>query len=102
MLHHIAAQIPQAQDSAGQLVRRLHIASAQQIQALLHEETNWETTGSGEVKGDENDTGGEEIKKTQYPNDDDDDGSEYSPDTEDEDTREYCFCRTLSYGQMVG
>jgi hypothetical protein len=100
MLHHIAAQIPQTQDSASQLVRRLHIASAQQIQALLREETNWETTGGGEVKGGENDTGGEEIK-INSPNDDDDDSSEYNPDTEDEETREYCFCRTLSYGQMI-
>ena len=102
MLHHIAAQIPQTQDSASQLVRRLHIVSAQQIQALLHEETNWETIGSGELKDDENDTGDEEIKQAKYTNDGDDDSSEYNPDAEDEDTRKYCFCRTLSYGQMVG
>ena len=102
MLHHIAAQIPQTQDSPGPLLRRLHIVSAQQIQALLREETNWETIGSGEVKDDENDTGDEEIKKTKYPNVDDDDSSEYKPDAEDEDAKEYCLCRTLSYGQMVG
>ena len=76
---------------------------------MLREETDWETTGSGEVKDDDDDTGEygsgadeEEIKKTKHLNDDDDDSSEYKPDTEDEDTREYCFCHTLSYGEMVG
>ena len=58
------------------------------------------------MKDDEKDTGDEEVKKTKYSNDDgdddDDDGSEYNPGAEDEDTREYCFCRTRSYGEMVG
>jgi hypothetical protein len=58
---------------------------------------------------DDDDTGeygngadGEEIKKTKHPNDDDDDSSEYKPDAEGEDTREYCFCHALSYGEMIG
>ena len=75
---------------------------------MLREETDWETTGSGEVKKDDDNTSEygngadeREIKKNKPPNDDD--SSEYKPDTEDEeDTREYCFCHTVSYGEMVG
>jgi hypothetical protein len=66
------------------------------------------TPGSGKVKVDQNNAGKEKMKKTKYLNDDDgddddgDDSGDYKPDPDDEDSKEYCLCRSPAYGEMIG
>ena len=48
--HQIAAGIPPYQESAVQLLRRLHIVSAQQTQVLLHDEADTQATNNGELQ----------------------------------------------------
>jgi hypothetical protein len=105
-LHCIAAQVPQSQEPALQLLRRLHIVSAQQIQALLRDEADRQTVANGEDEDmgeDGNEAKDEDFKiKAAKDDDGDDDGSEYMLETEDDDTKEYCSCRAVAYGDMVG
>ena len=118
-LQDLAARIQPDQDSAHQLLRRLHIVAAQQMDAFLEDatyrqsfynevnvEVNDEAEGMPE-NGKESHDGRSMTTRSTKSNrtsqvrstveHDDSDGSEYV----EKDTKKYCFCRSVSYGDMV-